>query len=140
MFPSSDVWVDQVRMEAKTITVEGNYTQTRTQLTASGFDAQTGFGPVTWGSWETVWTGESSSLSTNQTSDGYAIYESQIRTTTKTGTSTRQGSRQVLKEQFDKTSFGDQVLNSTVIPYLRSRNVEFTAKRMKIIYSCLWFP
>ena len=131
LFPSSDVWVDQVRMEAKTITVEGNYTQTITQLTASGFDAQTGFGPVTWGSWETVWTGESSSLSTNQTIDGDTIYENQIRTTTKTGTSTRQGNRQVLKEQFDKTSFGDQVLNSTVIPYLRSRNVEFTAKRMK---------
>ncbi len=131
LFPSSDVWVDQVRMESKTINLEGNYTETRTQLTASGFDAQTGFGPVTWGSWETIWTGESSSFSTEQTSDGYAIYESQIQTTTKTGTNTRQGARQVLKEQFDKTSFGDQVLNSSIIPYLRSRNVEFTAKRMK---------
>ena len=131
LFPSSDVWVDQVRTEAKIINVEGNYTQTRNQLSASGFDAQTGFGPVTWGSWETVWTGESSSLSSIQTNDGYSIYDNVIKTSSKTGTSTRQGNRQIIKEQFDKSTFGDQVLNSTIIPYLRSRNIEFTAKRMK---------
>ncbi len=30
-----------------------------------------------------------------------------------------------------RTSFGDQVLNSQSIPYMRSRNIEFTCKRLK---------
>ena len=131
LFPSSDVWIDQVRLEPKTVNAEGNYAQTRTQLTAQGFDAQTGFGPVTWGSWETVWTGESVSNTTREVTRGYNVYSDEIQVTTKTGTSTRQGTRKVLKEQFDNTSFGDQVLNSQVIPYVRSRNIEFTAKRLK---------
>ena len=131
LFPSSDVWVDQVRLEPKTIDAEGNYTQTKIQLTAQGFDSQTGFGPVTWGSWETVWTGESVSNTTREVTRGYNVYSDEIQITTKTGTSTRQGTRQVLKEQFDNTSFGDQVLNSELIPYVRSRNIEFTAKRLK---------
>ena len=37
-----------------------------------------------------------------------------------------------LKEEFDNQSFGDQVLSSQVIPFVRSRNVEFTAKKMKL--------
>jgi hypothetical protein len=54
LYPSSDVWIDQTRLSAKTLEVEGNYTQT---LVQSGLDTQTGFGPVTWGSWETIWSG-----------------------------------------------------------------------------------
>jgi hypothetical protein len=131
LFPSSDVWTDQVRLEPKTVNAQGNYTQTRDQLVAQGFDSQTGFGPVTWNSWETVWTGESVSNSTREVTRGYNVYSEEIQVTTKTGTSTRQGTRQVLKDQFDNTSFGDQVLNSELIPYVRSRNIEFTAKRLK---------
>jgi len=131
IFPSSDVWVDQVRLQPKTVNAEGNYAQTKIQLTAQGFDAQTGFGPVTWGSWETVWTGESVANSTREVVRGYDIYADEIKVTTKTGTSSRKGTRQVLKEQFDNTSFGDQVLNSQLIPFVRSRNIEFTAKRLK---------
>lgn len=131
LFPSSDVWVDQVRMEPKTVNAEGNYLETESQLVAEGFDPQTGYGPVTWNSWETTWTGESVSTSTQRNTRSNNIYDDVIQTTTKTGTSTRQGTGQVLKEQFDNTSFGDQILSSQIIPYVRSRNIEFTAKRLK---------
>ena len=164
LFPSSDVWVDQVKVEPKTIVSEGNYTQTLQQLSAEGFDQQTGFGPVTWGSWETVWAGESKTTTTKR-GLGYAgispsssrsviwkkgknfrykrIPETSPRTVTtttqevvnsnvRTGTRTRTGTRSVLKEEFENTSFGDQVLSSQAIPFARSRNVEFTAKKMKL--------
>ena len=132
LFPSSDVWVDQVRVEAKTIIAEGNYTKTLYQLSEEGFDKQTGLGPVTWGSWETVWTGESKTTSTREVTRNYQVIEETIETTTRTGTKSRTGSRRALKEEFDNNSFGDQVLSSQVIPYVRSRNVEFTAKKMKL--------
>ena len=132
LFPSSDVWIDQVRLTPKTIQAEGNYTKTLFQLSEEGFDKQTGLGPVTWGSWETVWTGESKTKSTREVTRNYQVIEETLETTTRTGTKTRTGSRRALKEEFDNTSFGDQVLSSQVIPYVRSRNVEFTAKKMKL--------
>jgi hypothetical protein len=131
LFPSSDVWVDQVQVAAKTINAEGNYNETRSQLISRGFDAQSGYSPVTWGSWETTWTGSTSSSSTRDVTQGYNIVREQLQTITKTGTSTRSGTRQLLKEEFAKTSFGNQVLSSEIIPYVRSRNIEFSGRRLK---------
>ena len=131
LFPSSDVWVDQVRLGAKTINAEGNYTETVLQLQKDGFDAQTGFGSVVWDSWQTVWTGEDTSKTTRTTTQGNTTTTEVLATTTRTGTSTRQGTRKVVKEQFDSSSLGDRVLNSQVIPFVRKRNIEITAKRMR---------
>ena len=50
LFPSSDVWVDQVKVEPKTIISEEIID---TSVVAEGFDQQTGFGPVK--ILETVW-------------------------------------------------------------------------------------
>jgi len=52
--PSSDTWVDTVRLDAKVTVVEGNYTDT---LQLTGADPQTGLGPIIWGAPETTWTG-----------------------------------------------------------------------------------
>jgi hypothetical protein len=131
LYPSSDVWIDPVRLEATSITVEGNYTQTLEQLSKEGFDSQTGFGPVTWNSWETNWTGESSSSQTKQYQQSNKLYTEVTTTVTKTGTSTRSGTRQVATEQYNNRSFGDSVVSIDLLPYMRKRNIEFTAKRMK---------
>tara|TARA_R100000030_G_scaffold54359_1_gene40913 strand:+ start:17 stop:5218 length:5202 start_codon:yes stop_codon:yes gene_type:complete len=128
LYPSSDVWVDQTRIAAKTIEAEGNYNETARQLSEQGFDAQTGFGPVTWDSWQDVWTGSTKVKATRNK----AGYKEEIETETKTGTSTRQGTRKIFKEDFAETSFGDRILNSQVIPFVRSRNVQFSAKGMKL--------
>ena len=131
LYPSSDVWIDQVRLQPKTISADGNYTTTLFQLSQQGFDPQTGFSPVTWNSWEDNWTGSTASSSTRDFISGRNIIRETLQTITKTGTSTRQGTRNVIKEEFENTSFGDQVLSSQVIPYLRSRNIEFITKRSK---------
>ena len=132
LFPSSDVWVNQNRMSAKVVEAEGNYTETSIQLEKQGFDLQTGFGPVTWNSWETVWSGDTTTeTTTKERTQGYKVYEDTIEATTKTGVSTRTGSGEVLLKQYDNTSFGDQVLDSQLIPFMRSRNIQFSAKRLK---------
>ena len=48
-----------------------------------------------------------------------------------TGTKTRTGSRKVITEQFDMESQGDKVINREVVPTMRSRNINFAAKKCK---------
>ena len=52
-------------------------------------------------------------------------------TVTRTGTSTRSGSRLRVSEQVQTINEGDRVVSSDVIPFMRSRNIEFTARRFK---------
>lgn len=50
--PSTDIWVDTVRINPKTVQVEGDYLSTVNRLAqTSGVNPQTGLGPVIWGSW-----------------------------------------------------------------------------------------
>ena len=56
--PASDTWVDTVRLDAKVIDVEGDYSSTIALLEQTeGVDPQTGFAPIVWNAWETNWTG-----------------------------------------------------------------------------------
>jgi hypothetical protein len=129
--PSSDVWVDVVRLLANNTEISTNYIQSESQITASELDNQSGFGPVTWGSWETVWTGSKKETDTRNVNVGYYIIKEDLETVTKTGTSTRKGVRSSTKEEFKNVSLGDTVLSSEISSYMRSRNIEFTAKRLK---------
>jgi len=70
LFPSSDTWVDQVRIDAKRVEID-NFTATQDQLIAQGWDPQTGYSPVTWGAWETTWSGTTSSQSQSAQYYGY---------------------------------------------------------------------
>jgi len=129
--PSSDIWVDTVRLLANTTEISTNYIQAESQILASELDSQSGFGPVTWGSWETVWTGSTTAADTRTVNVGYYIIKEDLQTVTKTGTSTRSGIRTITKDEFKNVSLGDTVLNSEISSYMRSRNIEFTCKRLK---------
>jgi hypothetical protein len=129
--PSSDVWVDVVRLVANTTEVATNYIQSESQITASELDSQSGFGPVTWGSWETVWTGSSAAKDSRTVNVGYYIIKEDLETVTKTGTTTRTGVRKITKDEFKNVSLGDAVLSTDISSFMRSRNIEFVAKRLK---------
>jgi hypothetical protein len=185
LFPSSDTWVDQVRVDAKNVEID-NFTQTQQQLIAQGWDPQTGLSPVSWGAWETTWTGETTTTTVksrhyyggrwwwgskwwnrgiyggnwnrfpyyngyhghyygwhgwnyNRYYWGYPWYggywgrvATQVATTTtKTGTSARTGTQQKLTEELNTVSLGDSVISTEVVPFMRSRNVEFVGSRFK---------
>ena len=49
----------------------------------------------------------------------------------KLAVTTRTGNRTVITEVFDETSVGDRVVSRDLIPFMRSRNVQFISKRMK---------
>jgi hypothetical protein len=129
--PSSDIWVDVIRLEANSTEVATNYIQSESQILASELDNQSGFGPVTWGSWETVWTGSSTVKDSRTVNVGYYIIKEDLETVTRTGTSTRNGIRKITKDEFKNVSLGDTVLSTEISAFMRSRNVEFVAQRLK---------
>jgi len=124
-------------------------------------DPQTGFAPTVWNSWVDNWTGQEivETTRTNTTSTGMPafigwlpgrlrvpnprgfqnIFGTDTTTTTldtfreviDTGVSTRSGIRTVVTEQFDNTSVGDRTISRDLIPYMRSRNIQFINKKVK---------
>ena len=153
--PASDTWVDTARLEAKIIQTEGNYTATMDNLARNeGVDPQTGLGPVIWNAWETTWTGTQTRdfngatrrVITNNRSfatwrnatDGtqwqqrtWQDVRERRRETIRTGTEARTGTQTVVTEQFDQQSVGDRIVSRDLIPFMRSRNIEFIAQKVK---------
>ena len=153
--PASDTWVDTVRMEAKVIQTEGNYNEVMNDAIEAGtVDPQTGFGPIIWNSWQTNWTGTDvieTSTTRWERNIGFRGWMGQpgggrrnqfgtltdrqirqnMRETIDTGVESRTGERITITESFDEHSVGDRVVSRDLIPFMRARNVEFDAKRMK---------
>ena len=59
------------------------------------------------------------------------VLEERIRSTREFGTTSRSGVRTIVTEQFDRESVGDRVVSRDLIPFMRSRNVEFVSKKVK---------
>ncbi len=148
--PSSDTWVNTVRLEANVFETEGNFEDvTRTaERRFGGFDPQTGLTPIVWGGWQTNWTGTRKDVKVTKRKEvskkefrkttGRSYKDIQRTTTTtfqdthtktfRTGTKSRDGSRQLITEQFDQTSLGDRTISTSIVPTIRSRNVAFDGK------------
>jgi hypothetical protein len=154
--PASDTWVDTVRLEAKIIRAEGNYAETLSNAVRTlNVDPQTGFAPVVWNAWETNWTGtdiintsrirtasSSRTIDLTSWSNGWTdgrideittttTIQDNLREIRDTGVQTRSGLRTIVTEQFDNTSVGDRVVSRNLIPYMRSRNIQFVSKKLK---------
>ena len=156
--PATDTWIDTVRLEAKIIDVEDDYAATINEFQRTqNLDPQTGFAPIVWNAWETNWTGfefnDTTTTSTTTTrgarrgvggwingASGRARWvetettttqEDTLRETIQTGVETRTGLRTIVTEQFDRESVGDRTVSRDLVPFMRSRNVEFVSKRMK---------
>ena len=123
--PSSDTWVDTVRLEANIVRQEGDFAETVSRLSRTiNLDPQTGLSPILWNSWQTIWTGAGQQSSVMP---GGLIRFSEARVVG----STRTGTRTLVSEQFDNTSLGDRVVSRDLSPFMRSRNVTFNSKRLK---------
>ena len=132
--PCSDCWVEQIELAPQRVEVE-NYTSTLVQ-TADG-DFHCGMDNVIWDAWSTVWTGHD----VNETYVDEWVINTELNrrekrrttttTSTRTGTRTRQGVYNHIREVITDSSQGNVVLAKEIIPYMRSRNVEFNAKRLK---------
>jgi hypothetical protein len=88
-----------------------------------------------WNEWQNHWTGVSTSNSTEQYRErhghGWRVMQRDIQTTTRTGSRTRTGIRQVLVPKTVTQNVGDRIVSIAFVPFIRSRTVSFSATRLK---------
>ena len=130
--PSGDEWFEVNRLPALIINVEGNFDQLVAQVgNAMG---------TVWNSWQTQWSG--TSVSRQQLSsrnrmiqNGNQFLTFRDTTTRVTTTTTRRQRREGLNTQviaqIDMESQGDRLRSTALIPFMRSKNITFTAQGMK---------
>ena len=154
--PASDTWVDTVRVQTRIIETEGNYAATVDYYERTNeLDSQTGFVPILWDSWETNWTGvldtvesesraatDSISESTKKLDgtqgpgqwvrrNSTTISQEELQETFDIGTESRGGTRTIVHEEYEKTSVNDRSVSRDLVPFMRSRNIEFVSKKLK---------
>ena len=80
-----------------------------------------------WNNWQTEWSGTTSST---ETFSGDLDVDTTI--TIKEERQTRTGiSRELAGDNFSTANFGERVVNTSYIPFIRSRTITFTGKRLK---------
>jgi len=154
--PASDTWVDTVRVQTRIIETEGNYAATVDYYERTNeLDPQTGFIPILWDSWETNWTGVLDTVESESRAATDAISESTkkldgttgpgqwVRRSTTTvsqeefqetfdlGTESRGGTRTIVHEEYEKNSINDRTVSRDLVPFMRSRNIEFNSRKLK---------
>ena len=152
--PASDTWVSQTNAADKIVKSDGDvHAQWALAEHKFGVDRQTGFSPITWDSWQTNWTGQETKThtATRETNNRASLQrngpggraraiwdtvtftevEETFETTWETGESTRTGKSWTVEEYTTEEDLGTRVIDRTLIPYMRNRNIEFNAKAMK---------
>ena len=144
--PASDDWIDIERLPARVENIEGDFSSVSRDLQVD----QNGFAPIQWGSWQTNWTGETltSSSQTRSSSGTFGVgrqlgalghgqrrqglfYLHERRTFRVVNNQARQGVRTRVVPKIERRSLGDTVLSRSAIPWIRSRNIGFNVDRLK---------
>jgi len=123
--PSIDNWVDTTRLPDLLVNEDdsnANWATARREAAAFG---------TQWSWWRTNWVGVS-----RRTFTTTRINWGNRRTTQTTITNTRRGqtrfgTRMVVRPKTTRKNLGDNVVNTTIIPWIRSRAISYTATRMK---------
>lgn len=150
--PTVDVWIDVNRLELRDVRMEGSFRGVaealRSEITDQADGSRLGVSPVIWGAWETnnirqdlgltLTASMSSSSSTTDLGEG----RQEVSTTTSVdiGGSVslttnldqrRTGVQHTVREQIDTESLGDRIVSRNIIQFMRSRNIQFTGRRLK---------
>jgi len=133
--PPGDEWKETERIPDLLVNQNGSF-DTMVQNLGNPNLTEIEIGTV-WNEWQDFWVGqpvETGTVVTNQRAahGGRAPLLADItRTTEQRVSQTRTGVRSNFVPQVVKTSLGDRVLNIAFIPFIRSRTITFTAKRLK---------
>ena len=145
LLPSSDDWVDTERLPARVQQIEGDFEATASELNVD----QNGFAPVQWRAWRTVWSADKT-ISGRTVHNRHWLEEdrgrspnpgvwggrgmrriNRVTTIESNRIQTRSGIRTRVIPRIERTSMGDSIVSSTVIPWIRSRNLEVDIARLK---------
>lgn len=125
--PASDNWFETKRLPDVVNNVNGNFDIISRLAEESG-----ALGTV-WNSWENSWTGQSVSTlsSERQRQRGSGIRDITTETTATTVGQTRTGITTSIATSIDRQVVGDRVVSSSIIPFIRSRNILVQVKGLK---------
>ena len=154
--PDVDIWIDVNRMETREVIMEGNFLSTaealNAEITTNEDGSRIGITPVQWDSWETTGVNVETTITTTRDRWwGWPYYNywwywgwwggwwggrRGWGTTTTTSTTTtlnqeRSGSQQTIIEEINTETLGDRVVSREIIHFMRQRNIEFTATKLK---------
>ena len=130
VFPASDDWIEENRLPESLTEVEGDY---EAKIRELGIDANSGFGPTEWNSWETQWTSSSTTTRNwiERQGGGPPIRRVTDTTTTTTSNQSRSGIRAFVQPRVDRKVLGDRVVDTKYAHFKRSRNFSITGYRLK---------
>ena len=145
LLPSSDDWVDTKRLPAKVQTIEGDFEAVSSELNVD----QNGFAPVQWRAWRTVWSADTT-ISGRTVHNAHWLAEdvgrsprpdvwggrgmrriNRVEVVESNQIQTRTGIRTRVVPKIERTSLGDSIVAQSVIPWIRSRNIEVDVARLK---------
>jgi hypothetical protein len=127
--PNSDVWYDINRQPDVLVNIGGDKDAWDQLL--SGLSTAT---QIEWGSWENVWTGVDTLINLTKEAPGSgrrAQYSVNTAVTTTSTGQIRSGIASTLGVETITQSIGDRVVDVSIIPYMRQRNVLFVGSGFK---------
>lgn len=138
LFPSTDDWRETNQLPDIVTDNRGDFDN----LVLGGILPEDGVMGTEWDSWETNWSSSSSSSSfrtsirtrprpPGRVTAGINITTTTTTTTTTTGERQRSGIQTLVRPRDRTQNLGSRVLSTEVIPYIRSRDVFFSADRLK---------
>ena len=132
--PQTDEWKETKRAPELVISNDDGSWDTLVKESGNPNLTSVELGTV-WNEWQNHWTGVSTSNSTERYEErgghGWRVMQRDIQTTTRTGTATRTGIRQVLVPKTITQNIGDRIISVAFVPFIRSRTLTFSATRLK---------
>jgi hypothetical protein len=147
--PDVDIWIDVNRLETRTVENEGAFEAIASALQAEVSTAEDGtrlgVTPVQWDSWETV--GVNVDIDTSESgrrgltraeinqAGAWAPWGATGNVTSIQNTTSldqqRTGSQSTITEVINNETLGDRIVSRELVHFIRSRNIEFTGKKLK---------
>ena len=132
--PQTDEWKETERAPDLHITNDDGTWDTLVKNSGNPNLQSVELGTV-WNEWQNHWTGTSTTNTTENFEQrgghGWRVMQRDVQSTTRTGTKTRTGIRQVIVPKTVTQNFGDRVISIAFTPFIRSRDVDFVATRLK---------
>ena len=141
LYPASDYWYDIDQAPDVVINLNGqndNWEQFGQLLESVGGELPASQNPfnTVWGNWETIWAGSTVLSETTFDSTTTGANGTTVDTIQRTVTNNQigqqiNGVRTVIQPQTITRSFGDKIVDTSIIPYIRPQKIFFTATNMR---------
>ena len=133
--PTVDIWIDVNRMEVRDVLQEGSFNAIADAMRVENISEvdglRQGVSPVLWNSWETTGVDVNFSLGMNASANGTTVNVGVSGNVGVNLSQQRTGTQNTVTEVIDTESLGDRVVSRNIIHFMRSRNIQFTATKLK---------